>query len=171
MSNQDEDVKKKLVDLELSLKEGPDSPPLTTQPGRTGFAATTEGIKRALNQGGTGIKAVGGIMMAVATLMILNRVQVSFGGVSFFGMGAAGVGIIFLPLLIGIGLVFYNHKKKMHWYVAGGGIVFVILSLLMQVKLYFSNASLLEIVTMFALFFGGAGVLAKAFFPSSDSDS
>lgn len=93
--------------------------------------------------GGTGQFFLGLVMMCGGFYLLLNSVVVSsaFGwGTRLFGFGSVGItgGIILIPLIIGVAMIFYNARSAIGWLLAVGslaGLVFgVIASLNMHLR-------------------------------------
>ncbi|MDP4180704.1 MAG: hypothetical protein Q8942_06400 [Bacillota bacterium] len=72
-------------------------------------------------------------------------------------------GIIILPLLLGIGVLFFNEKSKIGWFLAIFGIVSILLELLMGLRMHFKPITLYYGILMFGMTFAGAGLFLKAF--------
>lgn len=82
---------------------------------------------------------------------------------SIGGMGLSQ-GVVIIPLLIGIGLLFYNSKSIVSWLVFILGIVFVLITIIMSVRIRFNPTSLLSYVFMFGAILAGTGLLLKSLF-------
>jgi uncharacterized protein len=102
-----------------------------------------------------------GLAMAVAgAYMLVSRVVVSssywyFGGYNTFGLSL-------IPLIFGIGFVFFNGKSIIGWllvFVAG---VIIIAGILMNLTIYFQSTSLFNTLVMLILFAGGIGLIARS---------
>ncbi|HMQ02500.1 MAG TPA: hypothetical protein PKD26_01105 [Pyrinomonadaceae bacterium] len=102
-----------------------------------------------------------GLAMAVAGgYMLVSRVMVTswfwnWGGYSTFGL-------TLLPLIIGIGVVFFNGRSLIGWLLIFVGVVMIAAGILMNLQMYFQPTSLFNTIVMLILFAGGIGLLAKA---------
>src|SRR5919206_1611460 len=69
--------------------------------------------------GGIGTFFAGLILTIVGGYLVLNQVQVT-SSFTFFGLWGwnrqAGFGLTMLPLLIGIGVLFFDGKSKLGWF-------------------------------------------------------
>ena len=102
-----------------------------------------------------------GLAMAVAGAYILtSRVTVSGGYWSFGGYNAFGLSL--LPLVFGIGLLFFNGRSKAGWLLLFVGAVIIVTGVLMNLHIYFQPTSLFNTVVMFVLLAGGIGLVARS---------
>ena len=74
--------------------------------------------------GGLGSFLFGGAMLVLGGYLLLNQVVVTsyrwrVFGFDFFGYG--GFGISLIPLLIGVGMLFFNGKNPLAWLLAAAG--------------------------------------------------
>src|SRR5438477_1137641 len=78
--------------------------------------------------GGVGTFFIGLLCTVVGGYLVLNQVQVS-SSFSFFGLWGwnrpAGFGLTMLPLLIGIGVLFFDGKSKRGSVLSIGGILYM----------------------------------------------
>ena len=110
---------------------------------------------------------IGLLMFGGGLFMILQRVTVSTSwGHSFYHIGGWNVpnGMIMLPLLIGIVMLFVLDRKIFGWIVTGLGILFILLTVIMSVKITWRTTSAYEFIMMFGLAAAGGGMLLKTLF-------
>ena len=99
-------------------------------------------------------------MTVAGGYLLLNQVQVT---TSFWRFGQyGGFGLTLLPLLAGIAMLFYNGRSRIGWLVAGGGLVIILASVLMNMDIYFRQTSLFNTIIMLGLLFGGLGLVARS---------
>jgi uncharacterized protein len=102
-----------------------------------------------------------GLAMAVAgAYMLVSRVVVSSGSWSFGGYNTFGLSLI--PLIFGIGFVFFNGKSIIGWLLVFVGGVIIIAGILMNLNIYFQSTSLFNTIVMLILFAGGIGLIARS---------
>src|SRR3954468_4339414 len=74
--------------------------------------------------GGIGVFFLGLALVVVGGYLVLNQVQVTSSN-TFFGLWggsrSAGFGLTMLPLLAGIGFLFFDGKSKTGWFLSIGG--------------------------------------------------
>lgn len=70
-------------------------------------------------------------------------------------------GTIVLPLLAGIGMLFYNSKSVAAWVVTGIGVLAVLVTMLISVRLRFAPTSLFNYILMFGCIGAGLGLITR----------
>lgn len=111
----------------------------------------------------------GGILMFLFGLalsiaggyLLMNQVHVTSGFWNWWGTNTFGLTLI--PLVIGIGLLFFNGKSLIGWLLAGGGAVIIFAGVLSNLQIYFQNTSLFNLLVMLVMFAAGLGLMARAF--------
>ncbi len=115
--------------------------------------------------GGIGHFFLGLALTVGGGYLILNQVQVS-SSFSFFGLWGwnrpAGFGLTMLPLLIGIGVLFFDGKSKIGWILAIGGFLTILAAVLMSLSIQWAPTSLFNTLLMFGLLAGGLGLVARS---------
>ena len=102
-----------------------------------------------------------GLLMAIAGAYLLTtRVVVTTGYWSFWGHSAFGLTL--LPLVIGIGLLFFNGRSVAGWLLVIAGVVIIFTGILMNLEVYFQQTSLFNTMLMLVLLAGGVGLIARA---------
>ena len=102
-----------------------------------------------------------GLAMAVAGgYMLISRVTVTSGFWNWGGYNTFGLSLV--PLIFGIGIVFFNGKSIVGWLLVFVGSVIILAGMIMNLQIYFQPTSLFNTIVMLVLFAGGIGLLAKA---------
>ena len=102
-----------------------------------------------------------GLGMAVAGAYLLaSSVTVSSGSWHVWGYNAFGLSLV--PLIFGIGLLFYNGRSKAGWLLLFAGVVIIFAGIIMNLHVYFQPTSLFGTIVMLVLLAGGVGLLARA---------
>src|SRR5678815_2923337 len=112
-------------------------------------------------RGGVGTFLVGLACSIVGGYLIMNQVSVTSGYWQWWGTSTFGLTLI--PLVIGIGLLFFNAKSIVGWLVAGASILIIFTGVLSNLVIYFRQTSLFNVILMLTLFAGGLGLMARAF--------
>lgn len=73
-------------------------------------------------------------------------------------------GLVLLPFLIGVGILFFNSRSVLGWLLLIFGMVSILLGILMGLKIYFRPITLYEGLLMFGMTAAGTGVILKSFF-------
>jgi hypothetical protein len=102
-----------------------------------------------------------GLALAIAGgYLIMNQVQVTSG--YWYWLGPNTFGLTLLPLVIGLGLLFFDGRSIAGWILAGGGAVIIFVGILVNLQIYFQHTSLFNVIVMLALFAAGLGLMARA---------
>ena len=110
--------------------------------------------------GGVGQFFIGLTMAVVGIYLLLNQVQVT---TSFWSFGRfGGFGPTLLPLLVGVGFLFYNGKSVIGWLLTGLGMAIILAGILMNMDIYFRQTTLFNTIVMLVLLFGGLGLIARS---------
>jgi hypothetical protein len=126
-----------------------------------------EGARVKRGAGGTpgGIgEFLAGLAMAVAgAYMLTERVTVTSAYWSLWGHSAFGLSL--LPLVVGIGLLFYNGKSIAGWLLTFAGAVIILAGIITNLQIYFQPTSLFSTIVMLVLLAGGIGLVARSLRP------
>jgi len=122
--------------------------------------------------GGSGQFLLGLIMMCGGFYLLLSGIVVSsnFGlGTRLFGVGAGfGItgGMILIPLMIGIGMVFYNARNYIGWMVAICSFAALVFGVISSVSLNLRTMSAFELIMILTLAIGGLGLFLRSLKPA-----
>ena len=119
--------------------------------------------------GGGGSFLAGLVMMAVGVYLVFDRVTVHTSFWRFFGGPGTSFGLTLLPLLAGVGLLTFNGKSIVGWFLAMAGVAIILAGILMNLDIYFRPTSLWTTVLMFGLIAGGLGLFARGLRPHQAS--
>ena len=125
------------------------------------------------SEGGETLFLTGGglILLGMGVYLFLDSVRVvsdQFGSMSGLmnrrgGMGqTTSMGIIFVPFIIGAAILFYDATKKWAWWLAGGGLVIIVIEILSRIRFQL-NMKTTSLLLIFIMIAAGAGLLAKAY--------
>lgn len=113
--------------------------------------------------GGIGEFFLGLAMVIAGAYLITNRIVVVSGYWSWGGYSVFGLSLI--PLIIGIGILFFNGKSIAGWLLLFIGVVIIVTGILMNLHIYFQATSLFGTVVMIVLLAGGIGLILRALAP------
>ena len=119
--------------------------------------------------GGIGEFCLGLAMAIAGAYLITNRVMVASGFWSMWGYNMFGLSLV--PLIIGIGILFFNGKSIIGWLLLGIGIVIIFTGILMNLHIYIQPTSLFNTIIMIVLLAGGIGLIFRALTPHGRPDS
>jgi len=114
-------------------------------------------------QGGVGQFFVGLLMAVGGAYLLTSQVSVSSGFWSWFGPHTFGLTL--LPLVVGIGLLFFDGRSRLGWLLTAAGAVIIFLGILMNLRIYFEPTSLYNTLLMLVLLAGGLGLVARSLKP------
>ncbi len=121
-------------------------------------------IKGAGGTSGGFIEFFLGLGMAVAGAYLLtNQVIVSSSIWSLWGFSSFGLSLV--PLIFGIGFLFFNGKSMIGWILLTIGVVIIFAGILMNLHIFFMPTSLFNTIVMLVLLAGGIGLVARGIMP------
>ena len=112
--------------------------------------------------GGLGTFLVGLGLAIVGAYLLLDRVTVSGGYWGWFGSTQRSFGITLIPLLIGIGILFYDGRSIVGALLAWGGFLVVVAGVIANMRIFFEPTSLFQTLLILAMLAGGIGLIARA---------
>jgi hypothetical protein len=113
-------------------------------------------------KGGLPSFLLGFALLCVGGYLLLDRVSVHGGYWSWFGSEGGSFGVTLIPLLIGIGMLFYNGKSLLGWLLAGGGALVIFAGIIANLQIHFRSTSLFNTLIMLTLIMAGLGVMARS---------
>lgn len=119
-------------------------------------------------RGGIGIFLLGAAMVVVGGYLLLTRVVVSSGYWQWSGTNLFGLSL--LPLLAGIGVLFFNGRSLPGWLLLGAGALIILAGIIANMHIYFAPTSLFDTLMILGLLAGGIGLVARSLraFPSAE---
>ncbi len=123
------------------------------------------------NVGGTpgGMRAfmLGVIMIAVGGYLLMNQVTVHGGFWNFGFLGGYGrsFGITLIPLLFGVGILFFDGKSFAGRFLTGIGALFILAGIIVNMDISFRHTSLFNTLVMLILLVGGVGLVVRSVLP------
>ncbi len=110
--------------------------------------------------GGFGEFFLGLAMACGGGYLLLQQVTVSSGYWQLWGYNAFGFSLI--PLLIGIGMVFFDGKSKLGWVLTTLGALVILLGIITNLNIFFRPTSLYNTLIILGLLAGGIGLIARS---------
>ena len=118
------------------------------------------------------LEFLGGLAMLVVGLyFFMDKVSVSnswFGG-GFFGISWMSSGLVVIPFIIGIVLLFVNYESFFAKLVTGLGLLLIIASVVASTHLTLQRITLFDWLIMLVLIFGGLALVMKVLFHTPSS--
>lgn len=114
-------------------------------------------------EGGIGMFVIGFLMAIAGAYLLTNQVTVTTGFWHLWGYNAFGLTL--LPLIVGIGFLFFNGSSIVGWVLTVAGALIVFLGILAHLDIYFRPTSLFNTILMLVLLTGGIGLVARSLRP------
>lgn len=111
-------------------------------------------------RGGIGLFLLGAAMVVAGGYLLLTRVTVSSG--YWMWSGTSLFGLSLLPLLAGIGMLFFNGRSRAGWALLAIGAVIILAGIIANMHIYFAPTSLYDTLVILGLIAGGIGFVARS---------
>lgn len=109
--------------------------------------------------GGVGEFLIGFCMAVAGGYLLTQRVTVGGGTWMLWGYNSFGLSLV--PLIFGIGMLFFNGKSIPGWLLLTAGAVIIFAGILMNLHIYVQPTSLFNTILTLVLLAGGIGLIAK----------
>jgi hypothetical protein len=113
--------------------------------------------------GGLGHFALGFVMACIGGYLLVNQVTVMGSYWNFHGENAFGITL--LPMLFGIGLLFWRGRSITGWVLTIAGALFIFAGIIANLHIFFRPMSLFNTIVMLVLLVGGLGFIARGIQP------
>jgi len=110
--------------------------------------------------GGVGQFFLGSGMAIAGGYLLLSQITVRTSFWRIWGYDASGS--LFIPFLLGVGLLFANGSSKLGWLLTAGSLVALIAGVLVNLNVYFAQTSLWNALVIFVLLAGGIGLIVRS---------
>lgn len=120
--------------------------------------------------GGAGQFFLGIIMMCGGFYLLFTAITVrsSFGmGMSLYHIPAMGgvnltSGMVMIPFIFGVGMVFYNAKNPIGWVLSIGSLTALTFGVISSLHFHMRSMSAFELITILVLAIGGVGLFLRS---------
>ncbi len=110
--------------------------------------------------GGLGTFLAGSAMVVAGGYLLLTRVTVTSGLWQLWGYNAFGLSLV--PLLVGIGVLFFDGRSLLGWLLTTAGALIIVVGIVANLHLYFRPTSLFDTLLILGLMAGGIGLVARS---------
>jgi len=122
------------------------------------------------SDGGTPGFFIGLVMMIGGGYLLLNGIVVRpiFGfGSRMFGIGGFPVttGMILIPFMFGVGMIFYNARNWIGWALAAGALIALVFGVIANMTLQLARMSAFDLLVILILLVGGLGMFLRSLRP------
>lgn len=105
----------------------------------------------------------GGIYLLLQNITVTNKFSLGFG---LYRVGWLGInitsGMILIPFIFGVGMIFYNAKNLFGWLLAGGSLIALIFGVISNVQFSLRHMTAFELITILILGVGGLGLFLRS---------
>ncbi len=118
---------------------------------------------------------IGLIMTCGGFYLLLNAIVIraNFGlGYRVYSFGGYGItsGMIMIPFLFGVGMIFYDRRSSIGWLLTVGSVVALIFGVLSTVNFSMRGMSAFDLMVILVLAFGGIGLLLRSLSDRSNGE-
>ncbi|MBD3308912.1 hypothetical protein GF339_21050 [candidate division KSB3 bacterium] len=118
--------------------------------------------------GGIGRFFLGLIMIVAGGYLFLNAIRVTQHfhlryTIYSFGSVRLTSGMVLIPLIFGIGFIFYNYKNVFGWVLTGASLVMLGFGIISSIQFRLQNMSAFELIMILVLLIGGIGLFLSSF--------
>jgi uncharacterized protein len=113
-------------------------------------------------KGGLGMFLLGLALSVVGGYLLMDRVTVFGGYWQWFGSRQSSFGVTLIPLLLGIGMLFYNGRSVIGWLLTGGGLAVLFAGVIANLQIHFQSTTLFNTMVMLVLIVAGLGLMFRA---------
>ncbi|QYJ95752.1 hypothetical protein [Shewanella spartinae] len=119
------------------------------------------------SSGGIGLFLVGLVMMCGGFYLLLNAISVTSNfslGYRLYNVGGMGItgGTILIPLIFGIGIIFYNARNLLGWLLTLGSLTALIFGVLSSVRFNLRAMTTFDLLVILVLAIGGLGLFLRS---------
>jgi len=113
--------------------------------------------------GGLGEFVIGFVMSCVGGYLLSNQVSVVGSYWNFYGTNTFGITLV--PMLFGVGILFWKGRSTVGWFLTIAGALFILAGVIANMHIYFQPTSLFNTIVMLVLLVGGLGFIARSIVP------
>jgi hypothetical protein len=119
------------------------------------------------SKGGVGRFFIGLAMMVAGGYLFFNSIKVinhfRFGYRLYsFGSLHLTTGMVLVPLIFGIGLIFYNSKNILGWILSAASLIMLGMGVLSKIQFRMENMSAFDLIMILVLLVGGLGIFLSS---------
>jgi hypothetical protein len=168
MNKKEEEIQRKLIELEASVLDESKRELSTVTPGHN-LSTIKTGANSQLSASGSSASLVksdgaylGGLaLIFLGLVLVFQHVHVGSSFLAMLGIGQGGFALLFLPIMVGMGMIFYNHKNKWGWVITVLGCVLTLFAILATLTITFPGVNMMQLIIMFLPFAIGGSLLVK----------
>lgn len=117
--------------------------------------------------GGVGRFFLGLAMMIAGGYLFLSSIRIvnNFSlGYSLYNIGSLSLtsGMVLVPFVFGIGLIFYDSNNFLGWLLAAGSLIMLLFGVIASINFRLAPMSAFNLITILVLAVGGVGIFASS---------
>ena len=119
-------------------------------------------------EGGVGQFMMGFLMMCGGGYMLFNAIRVTtdFGmGYSLYRFGGGfsiSSGMIMIPFMFGVGMIFYNSRNVIGWLLSVGSLAALVFGVISSIQFRMASMSAFDLIVILVLLVGGIGLFLRS---------
>jgi uncharacterized membrane protein HdeD (DUF308 family) len=110
--------------------------------------------------GGLGEFLIGLVMACVGGYLLTNQVKITSSYWNFWGTNSFGITLI--PMLIGVGILFWKGRSPIGWLLTIAGALFILAGVIANMNIFYAPTSLFNTLLMLILLVGGVVLIARS---------
>ncbi len=119
------------------------------------------------SSGGLGLFFIGFFMFCGGIYMLLNSITfyANYGfGARLYSIGGIGItsGMVLIPFMFGVGIIFYNARNILGWLLAAGSITALIFGVISSIQFHMRPMSAFDLIVILVLTVGGLGIFFRS---------
>lgn len=115
---------------------------------------------------------IGIVLVSVGLFLLTQQTIVTMDWYTWmFGSFKLATGLILVPFIIGIIILFYNPKSLIGKIVTIIGICIIVATIIMSIKIVFKSTSLFNFILMIGMIAAGSGLLLRWYFKKRKIDN
>lgn len=107
------------------------------------------------------VMMLGGGYLLLDSIWVTGSFSLGYGLYQFGGVGVTS-GMLLIPFMFGVGLIFYSAKNFLGWLLAGGAIIALVFGVLRSVRFTLTGMSAFDLLLILVLFAGGLGLFLNS---------
>ena len=117
-------------------------------------------------RGGLGMFLLGLALAVGGAYLLLQQVDVHGGYWQVGGWGRGTTfGLTLIPLLLGVGILFYDGGSIAGWLLTGGGALILLLGIIANMQIHFRPTTLYNTLLMLGMLVAGLGLIFRSLRP------
>lgn len=108
---------------------------------------------------------IGIILTSIGLFMLTQNTVVTMHWYTWaFGSFKLATGLILVPFIVGIVILFFNQKSLFGKILTIIGLIIIVATIIMSINIVFKQTTLYNFIIMLIMIFGGAGLLLRWYF-------